>query len=221
MSFEFDFTAEKLNSIIPKAKFGVDVWFNELYELLPTFEITSVVRVAAFLAQTAHESGGYSLLKENLNYGAQGLANTWPNRFAVKDVDCRPIKPYKPSQLAGQIQRQPELIANYVYANRMGNGSPESGDGWHFSGRGLIQLTGRTNYSLFADYAGIDVEEAPEYIETPRGAVHSACWFWYANKLNLFADSGDFEQMTKRINGGVIGLADRIEHYNHALEILV
>jgi putative chitinase len=207
MSFEFDFTEEKLAKIIPNAAYGVNVWFNELTELLPVFEITTVGRVAAFIAQTAHESGGYRALAENLNYSADGLNKIFPKYFVNAGRD------------ANQYARQPEKIANVVYANRMGNGTTESGDGWRYCGRGLLQLTGKQNYSNFATYAGVAVEEAPGYIETPRGAVHSACWFWYSNDLNTFADAGDFVGMTKRINGGTIGLDDRIKHYNEAVHI--
>jgi putative chitinase len=207
MSFEFDFTEEKLAKIIPNAAYGVNVWFNELTELLPVFEITTVGRVAAFIAQTAHESGGYRALAENLNYSADGLNKIFHKYFVDAGRD------------ANQYARQPEKIANVVYANRMGNGTTESGDGWRYCGRGLLQLTGKQNYSNFAQYAGIAVEEAPGYIETPRGAVHSACWFWFSNDLNTFADAGDFVGMTKRINGGTIGLDDRIKHYNEAVHI--
>ena len=207
MSFEFDFTEEKLAHIIPKAKGGVGVWFKELTELLPVFEITSVGRVAAFIAQTAHESGGYTALKENLNYSAESLHKLWPNRFPTVDA----AMPYN---------RNPQAIANKVYGGRMGNGPEESGEGYAYCGRGLLQLTGKANYSAFAEYAGMAVEDAPDYIETPRGAVHSACWFWFSNDLNTYADAGDFTGMTKRINGGTIGLDDRIKHYNHAVDVL-
>lgn len=208
MSFEFDFTLEKLEQIIPNAKYGVEVWYNELVELLPVFEITSVARVAAFLAQCAHESAGFTALKENLNYRAEQLMKTWPKRFPTIEI-------------ANQYARQPEKIANKVYASRMGNGNEASGDGWRYCGRGLIQLTGKDNYTAFANDSEISPEQAAEYLETPRGAVHSACWFWYANDLNAYADASDFEGMTKRINGGTLGLADRIEHYNHAVDVLV
>ena len=205
MSFDFDFTQDKLAKIIPNAAYGVDTWFNELNEMLPVFEITSVGRVAAFVAQTAHESGGYRALTENLNYAGDKLAGIWPKHF--KDVDV------------SQYHRNPQAIANRAYRSRMGNGDEASGDGWRYRGRGLIQLTGKDNYSRFAEYARISPEDAAEYLETPRGAVHSACWFWYANDLNTFADAGDFVGMTKRINGGTIGLDDRVKHYNEAVHI--
>jgi len=207
MSFEFDFTEDKLSHLIPKAKDGVSVWFTELVELLPVFEITSVGRVAAFIAQTAHESGGYTALKENLNYSAEGLHKIWPNRFTSVDA----AQPY---------HRNPQAIANKVYGGRMGNGAEETGEGYAYCGRGLLQLTGKDNYKRFAEYCGMAVEDAPAYIETPRGAVHSACWFWFSNDLNTYADAGDFTGMTKRINGGTIGLDDRIKHYNHAVDVL-
>jgi putative chitinase len=113
-----------------------------------------------------------------------------------------------------------QAIANLVYANRMGNGPPESGDGWRFAGKGLIQLTGKDNYTWFAASLGISVEQAAEYLETFEGAAQSACCFWETNKLNTWADRGDILTLTKRINGGTIGLDDRIKHYNHALHVL-
>jgi len=206
MSFEFDFTQDKLAQIIPNAAYGVETWYNELYEMLPVFEITSVGRVAAFVAQTAHESGGYRALVENVNYSKDALPKVWPKHFGA-DVNL------------DQYHRNPEAIANRAYRSRMGNGDEASGDGWKFRGRGLIQLTGKNNYSQFAQYAGITADAAAEYLETPRGAVHSACWFWYTNDLNTFADAGDFVGMTKRINGGTIGLDDRVKHYNEACHI--
>lgn len=205
MSFDFEFTQDKLAQIIPNAAYGVDVWFNELNELLPVFEINTAPRVAAFIAQTAHESGGYRALSENLNYSGDALCRVWPKHFNEENKE--------------QYHRNPEAIANRAYRNRMGNGDEESGEGWAYRGRGLIQLTGKDNYSRFAAYAEMAVEQAPEYIETPRGAVHSACWFWYSNDLNTYADAGDFVGMTKRINGGTIGLEDRIKHYEEALHI--
>lgn len=206
MSFEFEFTQDKLAQIIPQAKYGVQVWYDEMAELLPLFEITTAERVAAFIAQTAHESGGYTALVENLNYSAEALNRVWPRRFPT-------------IEFAKQFARNPIKIANTVYSNRMGNGAPETGDGFLYRGRGLIQLTGKTNYSLFAEYAEIPVQDAPGYIETPRGAIHSACWFWHTNNLNGYADAGEFTAMTRIINGGTNGLQDRIQHYNHALEL--
>jgi putative chitinase len=207
MSFDFDFTADKLGKIIPNAAYGVDTWHEELSEMLPIFEVTSVGRVAAFLAQTAHESGGYRALVENLNYSKDALPKVWPKHFG-SDVDVN------------KYHRNPQAIANRAYRNRMGNGDENSNDGWKYRGRGLIQLTGKDNYTRFGQYAEISAEDAAEYLETPRGAVHSACWFWYANDLNAFADAGDFIGMTKRINGGTIGLDDRVHHYELAVKVL-
>lgn len=164
-------------------------------------------RVAAFLAQTAHESGGFTAIKENLNYSKDGLRKIFGKYFPT-------------DELAQQYARQPEKIANRVYANRMGNGPEESGDGYRFCGRGLIQLTGRQNYTKLAADLGISVEETAQYLETPNGAVSSAGWFWDNNNLNQYCDRDDFVTLTKRINGGTIGLADRQHHYHIALEHL-
>jgi putative chitinase len=122
-------------------------------------------------------------------------------------------------QYAAMPNKQ-QAIANLVYANRMGNGPVESGDGYRYSGKGLIQLTGKDNYTWFAASLGISVEAAAEYLETFEGAAQSACWFWETNKLNQWADAGDILTLTKRINGGTIGLEDRIKHYQHALHVL-
>jgi putative chitinase len=165
--------------------------------------------VAAFVAQCAHESGGFRALKENLNYKAVTLRKIFPKYFP-DDATA--------NQYASLPNKQ-EAIANKVYANRMGNGPEQSGDGFRYCGRGLIQLTGKDNYSWFAASLEIPVEEAAEYLQTFEGAVQSACWFWETNNLNTQADAGDIKLMTKKINGGYIGLEDRIKHYNHALHV--
>lgn len=164
-------------------------------------------RMAAFLAQVAHESGGFNFTKEGLNYSAQGLTKTFKKYFPT----LASAQPYA---------RKPAKIANRVYANRMGNGPESSGDGYKFCGRGLIQLTGRNNYTKFATSIGKTIDDAIVYLETPEGAVASAAWFWDANKLNIYADKGDFVGLTRRINGGTIGLADRQHHYAIALKAL-
>lgn len=164
-------------------------------------------RMAAFLAQIAHESGGFNFVKENLNYSAQALRRTWPRRFTTLAI-------------AQQYARNPEKIANKVYANRMGNGPESSGDGYKFRGRGLIQLTGKDNYSRFARSIGKTLDETIAYLETAEGAVASAAWYWDVNKLNIYADKDDFVGLTRRINGGTIGLADRQHHYDIALRAL-
>ena len=205
MSFTFNFTKEQLKEMIPKNPY-VDQWFEAIYEILPEYEITTPQRVAAFLAQCAHESGGFVFLKENLNYKAASLRRVFPKYFPNEEI-------------ASQYAGKGEMIANRVYANRMGNGDEASGDGFRYCGRGLIQLTGKNNYTFFAGSLDIPVEEASEYLQTFEGAVQSACFFWEQNKLNQWADAGDILTLTKRINGGTIGLEDRVKHYNHALHI--
>jgi putative chitinase len=208
MSFTFEFKKEQLREIIGKNPY-VDNWFDALHQILPDYQINTPQRVAAFVAQCAHESGGFKFLKENLNYRAASLRKVFPKYFPddaiANDYASRPNKQ--------------EAIANRVYANRMGNGDEASGDGFRYLGRGLIQLTGKNNYTLFAASVGVSVEEAAEYLQTFEGAVQSACFFWEQNNLNQWADQGDILTLTKRINGGTIGLEDRIKHYKHALHV--
>ena len=201
-----ELTQEQLQQIIPKNKY-VSYWYQALQQLLPQYEINTSERIAAFLAQCAHESGNFVFIKENLNYKWASLRKVFPKYFPT-------------DALAQQYEKQPEKIANRVYANRMGNGPEESGDGWRFCGRGLIQVTGRENYSWFAASLHISPEEASEYMETFEGAAQSACWFWESNNLNQWADKGDILTLTKRINGGTIGLEDRKKHYEHCLHVL-
>mgnify|MGYP003348821773 FL=1 len=204
--FDFDFTLDKFKACVGNAPYA-DHWFEALCEILPDYDINTVPRVAAFLAQTAHESGGYRAIKENLNYKAESLMRVWPRYFP----DMATANRYAHNQ---------EAIANRAYANRMGNGPEESGDGWKFCGRGLIQLTGKDNYSRYAQSTEQSLDEASEHLTTFEGCVQSAAWFWEANNLNQYADNGDILTMTKRINGGTIGLEDRIKHYKHALHVL-
>jgi putative chitinase len=201
-----ELTQEQLQQIIPKNKY-VSYWYEALQQLLPQYEINTPDRIAAFLAQCAHESGGFVFIKENLNYKWQSLRKVFPKYFPT-------------DSLAQQYEKKPEKIANRVYASRMGNGPEESGDGWKFCGRGLIQVTGRENYSWFAASLHISPEEASEYMETFEGAAQSACWFWESNNLNQWADKQDILTLTKRINGGTIGLEDRKKHYEHCLHVL-
>jgi putative chitinase len=205
MSFTFDFRKDQLAQIIPGNPY-LDHWYHALTEILPEYEINTPQRVAAFVAQCAHESGGFKALKENLNYRAATLRKVFPKYFPTDD-------------LANAYAGKQEMIANKVYANRMGNGPEESGDGFRYCGRGLIQLTGKDNYSWFAASLEMPVEEVPEYLATFEGAVQSACWFWETNNLNVQADAGDIKTMTKKINGGYIGLEDREKHYHHALHV--
>ena len=199
-------TVSQLKQMVPGITHA-DHWIEAFDQLLPDYEINTPKRVAAFIAQCAHESGGFKFLKENLNYKAESLMKTFPKYFSDKDT-------------ANAYAKQPVKIANRVYANRMGNGDEASGDGYRYCGRGLIQLTGKTNYDWFAASLEISSAEASEYLETFEGAAQSACWFWENNNLNVEADAGDIKKMTKKINGGYIGLDDRVKHYEHALHIL-
>ena len=201
----FTFTKEQLQSIIGNNP-NLDGWHEALSNVLPEYEINTPERVAAFIAQCTHESGGFKRLKENLNYKWESLRKVFPKYFPT-------------DELAQEYAHKQEQIANRVYGGRMGNGDESSGDGFRYCGRGLIQLTGKNNYTKFAESIGMVVEEVPTLLETFEGAVKSACWFWKTNNLNQFADAGDILTMTKRINGGTIGLEDRIKHYNHALEV--
>ena len=175
--------------------------------LLEEYEINTPKRVAAFLAQCGHESGGFVFVTENLNYSADGLNKIFHKYFPTLDS----AQPYA---------RNPEAIANRVYSNRMGNGDERSGDGFAYRGRGLIQLTGKTNYQWFAASIEESLEETIKFLETYEGAVQSACWFWENNNLNALADKMDVKMLTKKINGGYIGLEDRIKHINHAVHVL-
>jgi len=199
---------DQLQQILPGNPY-LDHWCEALNKILPDYEIDTPQRVAAFLAQTAHESGGYTALHENLNYRAVTLRKVFPKYFSNDAIA---------EQYASQPNKA-ELIANRVYASRMGNGDEASGDGYRYCGRGLIQLTGKSNYQAFADSLEMAVEDVPEFLATFEGAIQSACWFWEANNLNQYADTGDILTMTKRINGGTIGLEDRTKHYQHALHV--
>jgi len=199
----------ELQQLIPKNPY-VKQWHTALAQLLPDYDINTPQRIAAFIAQCSHESAGFTALRENLNYRADTLRKISPKYFPDDQT----------AQYYAGLPNKQEAIANRVYANRMGNGPETSGDGYRYCGRGLIQLTGKDNYSWFAASLGITVEEASQYLETFEGAAQSACWFWETNNLNQWADSGDILTLTKRINGGTIGLEDRIKHYNHALHVL-
>jgi putative chitinase len=198
-------TREQLQQIIPRNPY-IDQWCNALNQLLPDYGIDTPQRVAAFLAQCAHESGNFVFLKENLNYKWASLRKVFPKYFPT-------------DELAQAYEKQPQRIANRIYGSRMGNGDEASGDGFRYCGRGLIQLTGRNNYEAFAESIESTPEEVSVYLETFEGAVQSACWFWETNNLNQFADADDIKTMTKRINGGFIGLEDRIKHYEHAKHV--
>jgi putative chitinase len=200
-----EITQQQLSSMLPGNPY-IEHWCEALNKILPDYEINTPSRIAAFVAQTAHESGGYTALHENLNYRAESLCRVWPKYFN--------------SGNANDYAHQPEKIANRAYANRMGNGDEASGDGWRYCGRGLIQLTGKSNYQAFADSIETDISEIPAFLQTFEGAVQSACWFWEANNLNKWADAGNIEKMTQIINGGQLGIEDRKRHYHHALQVL-
>ena len=206
MIFNFNFTEDKLVKIL-KGNNYISDWYDALVKILPEYEINTLPRVAMFLAQCGHESGNFKTLKENLNYRAETLLKVFPRYFSSLEA-------------AKQYAHQPEKIANRVYSNRMGNGDEASGDGFRFCGRGLIQLTGKANYSAFAESIDTPLEEIPEYLLTFEGAVQSACWFWETNNINPWADKGDVLQVTKIINGGTNGLQDRTEKYNSIIKLL-
>jgi putative chitinase len=204
-------TAEQFSHLFPRAQDPAS-WAESMNNVFPTYDINTPQRVAAFLAQCGHESGGWTVFEENLNYSAQGLNGIFKKYFPTLES----AQPYA---------RKPEMIANKVYANRMGNGPESSGDGYKYRGRGPIQLTGKDNYRAFAQEMFDDWQnlfENPDWVTADRDfALMSAIWFWNKNKLNVQADNGDIKLMTKKINGGYIGLEDRIKHYNEAIHLLV
>jgi putative chitinase len=202
-------TIELLRAMCPRTRSSIlEGYVEPLNTVAEYYEMfDNVRRVAGFLAQLAHESGGFTATIENLNYSADGLRKTFPRYFPTLE-------------LAQQYARKPEKIANRVYSSRMKNGDEASGDGYKFRGRGLIQLTGRDNYTRFAEALEMSIEDTIAYLETPNGATASAGWFWDNNKLNQFCDRDDFITLTKRINGGTNGLEDRKHHYQIALKYL-
>jgi putative chitinase len=202
-------TIDQLRQLLPRNPY-VEQWHQALSQLFPVYQIDTPQRIAAFIAQCSHESAGFTALKENLNYRWVTLRKIFPKYFPTDEL----------AQQYAALPNKQEAIANRCYANRMGNGTEESGDGYRYCGRGLIQLTGKNNYTLFAESLEMAVEEVPEYLGTFEGAAQSACWFWETNNLNRFADAGDIRGLTRAINGGYIGLEDRIKHYEHALHVL-
>jgi putative chitinase len=202
-------TIELLQKVCPGTKKAtLEKYVSPLYTIALYYDIADTKeRTAAFIAQLAHESGGFNTIIENLNYSVEGLMRVFPKYFPTLNI-------------SKQYARNPEKIANRVYANRMKNGDESSGDGWKFRGRGLIQITGKDNYTRFSDSLEMECDAAVAYLETPTGAVVSAGWFWDSNKLNAYCDRGDFVGLTKRINGGINGLSDRQHHYNVALQYL-
>ena len=192
-----------------------DKWYDALVEILPKYDITTPNRIAGFVAQCAHESADFKRLEENLNYSEKALKAVFGRYFGTGGT----------KRDAAEYARNPEMIANYVYQDeyrtkRGAMGNVNDGDGWLFRGRGLKQLTGRNNYTAFGKTVGMSAEEAVDYVATEQGAVESACWFWDTAKLNKIADSGDIVKMTKKINGGTIGLEDRTQRWEEALALL-
>lgn len=182
-------------------------WITVLATPLQKAGITTPRRVAAFLGQCAVESGGFRILQENLTYSASRLCQVWPTRFPNKDM-------------AEACALQPEALANTVYANRLGNGGPDSGDGWRFRGRGLIQITGRTSYERFAAAMSMTLDKAVEHAATQAGAADSAAWFWSTNNLNVLAETWSLDMLTRTINGGTLGADERARLCQAALHVI-
>jgi len=182
-------------------------WVDALNATFQRFNIDTPVRQASFIGQCGHECGNFKILEENLNYRAEVLMRLWKSRFPTIEI-------------ANEYARNPKKIANKVYASRMGNRDESSGDGFRFRGRGCIQLTGHANYFHAGKACGVDFVMEPDLVATPQYAAMTAGWFWDTHKLNQFADVRDFKTMTKKINGGFIGLDDRIKHINHAIQVL-
>jgi putative chitinase len=183
--------------------------FNETFQ---RFNIVTPAQQASWIGQCGHECGNFRILEENLNYRAPTLLKLFP-KTPKRQWGFTPEE-------AAAYEKQPQKIANRIYSNRMGNRDEASGDGWRFRGSGFLQLTGHANFYHAGQALGVDFVMQPELVRTPMYAAQTAGWFWQTHKLNQYADSGDFLTMTKRINGGTIGLEDRIKHINHALHVL-
>lgn len=197
-------TAEYLMAATGSNRENAEKFLPFIQGACKAYDITTPKRIAGFLSQIGHESGGLAMLEENLNYKAETLMRVWPKRFPTLEF-------------AQQFARNPQKIANSVYANRMGNGDEASGEGWKYRGRGLKQLTGKDNYRAFSKAIGTDFVADPDLLLQPVNAALSAGWFWSANNLNILADNGDVPGMTKRINGGTIGLEQRQALYAKAM----
>ena len=211
-TFDFDFNFEQFSAMIPSNP-NPDEWFEAVCEEFAEAEITTELRVAAFMAQTAHESRDWTALVENLNYSANALAATWPKRFTYQG---------KPNNLALSLARKPEAIANTVYADRYGNGPFESGDGWKYRGRSIIQCTFKANYeeASYAIFGDDTLIHDPDKLLEPVYALKSAIWYWTKHDINYLADKQDLKGIRKVINGGLIGLESCVKLYNRNLDIL-
>jgi len=209
MPFNFDFKVEHTRAIL-KGNKEADEWHQALVDVLPKYNLNTIDRVAAFMAECSHESGNFTVLEENLNYSWQQLRKVFPRYFPT-------------DALAQQYHRQPEKIANRVYddANRQSKlGNTQPGDGWKYRGRGVIQLTGKNNYTAFAASIGQTLDQTVEYLKTKDGALESACWFWNNRKINPVADTKNIDAVSKLVNGGDIGLVERRDLYNKSVKIL-
>jgi putative chitinase len=214
-------TLEKLIAASVKSSVA-QVWLPFVQQACDRYQINTKNQEAAFIAQCAHESGGFVMLEEDLRYSAATMSVVWPKRFAVLGPDGKALKKdgkNQPNKFALALHRKPELIANTVYSGRMGNGPLESGDGWKYRGRGLKQLTGKDNYTRCGSAIGADLVEDPDLLLKPKDAALSAAWFWHTNKCGPLAESGYFVALTNKINGGTIGLADREKRYKAVLSI--
>lgn len=224
-------TIQQLARIMPTAGAQALNYLPWLNLTMGEFGIDTKHRQAAFLAQLAHETGQLRTITENLNYSADGLANTWPGRFAQTSADGfyllsngRKV----PNAQALALQRQPEKIANAVYANRMGNGGPETGDGWRYRGSGGIQLTGKDNQRACAAYFRVPLDKMGDWLRTPEGACRSAGWYWSKSGCNALADAGDLDGISDMVNigsrtrakGDAIGYTDRVALTNEADRVL-
>jgi len=189
-------------------RLGIGVeWVSALNDTFAKFNIVSVKQQSAFIGQCAHECGNFRILEENLNYKAVTLMKLWSKRFPTQEI-------------ANSYEKNPKKIANMVYSNRMGNRDEASGDGYRFRGRGCIQLTGHANYYHAGQACGVDFVMEPDLVATPMYAAMTAGWFWDTHKLNDYANRKDYVGMTKKINGGTIGLQDRIDHIEKAFGVL-
>ena len=205
-------TLEQFSAMIKKNK-NAEEWYEAAVPLFEKYEINTPNRIAGFMAQCAHESADFTKLEENLNYSEKALNSVFGRYFGAGKRDAK------------DYARKPEKIANYVYqdefrSKRGAMGNVNDGDGWRFRGRGIKQLNGRNNYTAFGKTDGMSAEEAAESVATPTGAIESACWFWATNKLEKWADKGDNVGLTKKINGGTIGLDDRNKRWEAALKIM-
>ena len=211
--FTFNFSLSHLQQMIPGNR-EADEWYSALCEILPKYDITTPERVVGFITQCAHESNNFRNLEENLNYSVDALLRVFPRYFGAA-----------PRRDPRNYSRNPERLANYVYMDQFRSargalGNTQPGDGWKFRGRGIKQITGRNNYAAFGRTVNMTAEEAAEYIATKKGALESACWFWNTRNLNRFADRRDIDSLSRAINGGDIGLADRRRRWQSGLNIV-